>query len=94
MQPPENPADAGLVSVGRRFASVVGRARGRLSRDNRAVRGYCPREVDPGRPRAGESCGVSHSLVVHELWVLVVVGSNPSTPSVLIVEAREQARCP
>ena len=25
--------------------------------------------------------GVSHSLVVHELWVLVVVGSNPTTPS-------------
>lgn len=25
--------------------------------------------------------GVSHSLVVHELWVLVVGGSNPSTPS-------------
>ena len=25
--------------------------------------------------------GVSHSLVVHELWVLVVVGSNPATPT-------------
>lgn len=25
--------------------------------------------------------GVSHSLVVHKLWVLVVVGSNPATPT-------------
>lgn len=24
---------------------------------------------------------MSHSLVVHELWVLVVVGSNPSIPT-------------
>ena len=24
--------------------------------------------------------GVSHSQVVHELWVLVVAGSNPATP--------------
>jgi hypothetical protein len=25
--------------------------------------------------------GESHSLVVHELWVLVVAGSNPASPT-------------
>lgn len=34
-----------------------------------------------------EADGVSHSLVVHELWVLVVVGSNPTTPTVCAAEA-------
>lgn len=31
--------------------------------------------------------GVSHSLVVHELWVLVVGGSNPSTPNEIQMES-------
>ena len=32
-------------------------------------------------PDSGWRTGESHSPVVHELWVLVVVGSNPTSPT-------------
>lgn len=38
--------------------------------------------------------GESHSLVVHKLWELVVVGSNPSSPTTFrnTSQASQEAR--
>lgn len=38
--------------------------------------------------------GESHSPVVHELWVLVVVGSNPTSPTRRLSPTRERRRKP
>ena len=69
-----------------KLSPLVAPRAGRAAHESRGNRGASWGQRN--RCRRGDLCvltkerfGASHSLVVHELWVLVVVGSNPSAPT-------------
>jgi hypothetical protein len=79
---------AGSISVWLASARALrpSRRRRRWRRRRRAGAASCSaavRRLGFGSPPRGRRNGESHSPVVHELWVLVVAGSNPASPTLV-----------